>query len=155
MDNDYAPRILQKRREYAEVQRILKDRDIQFQTMYPARLKVKYDEGTKIYETVEEATQDMVKRDHPIEIIMAPETLMEQLRQLTWQKGSRRVVGRASSPRHIANYKEKLQTYKRDRPPASVVVDPVRNLTKRIGISLPANRLTKMKWTFWFGEFNC
>ena len=97
MDNDYAPRILQKRREYAEVQRILKDRDIQFQTMYPARLKVKYDEGTKIYEIVEEATQDMAKRGHPVEIIRAPETLMEQLRQLTWQKGSRRVGGRASS----------------------------------------------------------
>ena len=42
LDNDYAPCILQKRKEYAEVRRILKDRDIQFQTMYPARLKVSY-----------------------------------------------------------------------------------------------------------------
>jgi len=29
--------------------------------MFPARLKVKYQEGIKIYETVEEAMQDIAK----------------------------------------------------------------------------------------------
>lgn len=53
VDNDYPPRILQRRKEYAEVRRILRDRGIPFQTMLPAKLKVKYSDGAKIYETVE------------------------------------------------------------------------------------------------------
>lgn len=56
VDNDYPPRIIQKRKEYGEVRRILKDRGIKFNTVFPAKLRVKYTDGPKTYETVEEAT---------------------------------------------------------------------------------------------------
>lgn len=113
VDNDYSPRIIQKRKEYAEVRGILKDRGIKFRTMFPARLQVKYTDGPKIYETVEEATHDMHERGFPVEIIKPPETLMERLRQLTWQKKSRRATGR------IPTYRAKLQAFRRESSPAN------------------------------------
>lgn len=39
LDDDYAPRILPKHREHAEIQKVLKDRQIPFQTLYLAKLK--------------------------------------------------------------------------------------------------------------------
>lgn len=76
LDNDYAPHILQKRREDTEIRRILKERQILFQTPYLARLKVKYKDETRTYETVEEAAQDLLKRGLPVEMT-PPETLMD------------------------------------------------------------------------------
>ncbi|KAK7933660.1 hypothetical protein WMY93_004556 [Mugilogobius chulae] len=45
LDHDYAPEILNKRKEYAEARRILKENKIRFQTLYPARLRGHYDDG--------------------------------------------------------------------------------------------------------------
>lgn len=98
LDNDYAPRILQKRREYTEIRRILKERQIPFQTLYLAQLKLKYEDETRIYETVEKATQDLLKRGFPVERITPSETLMDKLRLLTWERRSRQMGRRA--PRH-------------------------------------------------------
>lgn len=119
LDNDYAPRVLQMRREFAEVRKVLKDSGIQFQTMYPARLKAKYTDGTIIYESVEEATKDMAKRGLQIRAIEPPESLMEQLRRLTWQTaGPRRTRASGSArPRGGPGYKEKLQNFRRGQPP--------------------------------------
>lgn len=117
LDNDYAPRILQKRREYGEVRRVLKDRQIPFQTLYPARLRVKFDDKTQVYDTVEEATQDLSNRGFTVDIIKPPETMMEQLRRLTWERSSRRTGGRARHATREANFKEKLQAYRRAASP--------------------------------------
>lgn len=124
LDNDYAPRILQKRKDFTEARKMLKDKGIKFQTMFPARLKVNYENGTQIYETVEEATADMAKRGLPITVIKPPETLMEQLRRLTWQRQTRgpRRGGGATAPsaggaRPGLGYKEKLQSYRRGEEP--------------------------------------
>lgn len=59
IDHDYAPGILTKWREYAEVRRVLKENNIRFQTLYPAWVRVLYEDGTKTYETAEEATADL------------------------------------------------------------------------------------------------
>lgn len=115
VDNDYPPRILQKRKEYAEVRKILKDRDIKFNTLFPARLKVRYQEGEEIYDTAEEATRDLARRGFGITApVNQPETMMERLRKLTWQRsGGARRRGRntgAGAP----NYRERLQAFRRD-----------------------------------------
>lgn len=111
-DNDYPPRIIQKRKEYAEARRILKDRGIKFNTVFPSRLHVKYTDGPVTYETVEEATRDMHERGFPVEVIKPPETLMGRLRQLSWQK-KRRATDRTST------YRAKLQVFRRGSPPAN------------------------------------
>uniref|UniRef100_A0A3Q3D174 L1 transposable element RRM domain-containing protein n=1 Tax=Haplochromis burtoni TaxID=8153 RepID=A0A3Q3D174_HAPBU len=55
-DQDYAPAILRKRKDYAEAKRDLKQQNIRFQMPYPAKLRVFYQEGTGLYSTAEEAT---------------------------------------------------------------------------------------------------
>ena len=117
LDNDYPARILHKRREYQEARTILRDKKIAFKTLHPARLKVEYVEGTKIYDTAVEATHDMAKRGFPVTVIQAPETLMERIRQLTWQKSTRRRERRPPRPRPKPSYKEKLQTFRRVTTP--------------------------------------
>ncbi|XP_037388770.1 uncharacterized protein LOC119262033 [Pygocentrus nattereri] len=120
LDNDYAPRVFENRKAYAEVRKVLKERGIRFQTLYPAQLRVKYEDGFKTYEITEEATEDMSKRGLPVGVIKPPATLMQQLQQLTWHRvgGPRE---HALLNRRKANYKEKLQPFRRDRPPNNVV----------------------------------
>ncbi|KAL7870552.1 hypothetical protein SRHO_G00080490 [Serrasalmus rhombeus] len=105
LDHDYASGILNKRREYAEARRI--------RTLYPAKLKVFYDDGTVTYESVEEATRDMADRDLPVTVIMQPDTLLDQIRRLTWQPGGprSRQGGRYGD---VAGFKEKLSVFKRN-----------------------------------------
>lgn len=62
LDHDYAQRILQKRKEYIEAWKVLKENGIQFQTLYPACLRVFLKDTTTTYETVEEATKDLKER---------------------------------------------------------------------------------------------
>ena len=120
MDHDHPPRVLQKRREYTEARRMLKERRVPFKTLHPARLKVDYSEGTKIYDSAEEATQDMAKRGFPITVIPTPGTLVERLKQLTWQKSTRRGDRRELRSRQSASFREKLQSFRRrETPPPS------------------------------------
>ncbi|RXN35596.1 putative transposase element L1Md-A101/L1Md-A102/L1Md-A2 [Labeo rohita] len=83
-DHDYPPAVLQKRKEYSEVKKALKDRKIRFQTPYPARLRVFYEDGTHIYHTAEDAYLDMVKRGFHVEKTPLTESLMEQLEHTSW-----------------------------------------------------------------------
>lgn len=64
LDHDYAPFILARRREYAGAQRALKENNIKFQTLYLARQRVYYEDGTRTYDTVEEATSDLADRGY-------------------------------------------------------------------------------------------
>lgn len=48
-DHDYPPAVLQKWKEYSEAKRVLKQRKISFQTPYPAKLRVFYENGTQMY----------------------------------------------------------------------------------------------------------
>lgn len=115
LDNDYPPLILKKRKEYGEVRKILKENRIQFQTLYPARLKVKFTDGDTIYNSVEEATEDMSKRGYSVRIIKPPETILEQLKQLAWTRVSRRKGNSAGhpAPGQTPGYKEKLRAFRR------------------------------------------
>ncbi len=76
-DNHYTPQVLQMRREYTEKRKVLKDREEKCKTLYPACLKVLCEDKVKIYNTVEEASQDMSKRGFPVQPISHPNTLIE------------------------------------------------------------------------------
>ncbi|KAJ7998449.1 hypothetical protein DPEC_G00205060 [Dallia pectoralis] len=51
---------------------------VHFQTLFPARLRVRHDDGAKTYDTIEEASENLRRRGYTITIIRPPEALMEQ-----------------------------------------------------------------------------
>uniref|UniRef100_A0AAV2IUT8 Uncharacterized protein n=1 Tax=Knipowitschia caucasica TaxID=637954 RepID=A0AAV2IUT8_KNICA len=69
VDHDYPPLILKKRTEYNQAKRVLKEHNIKFQTPYPAKLRVFYNEETRLYQSAAEATVDMAARGLPVTVI--------------------------------------------------------------------------------------
>lgn len=106
LDHDYAPEVLARRREYGEIRRVLKENNIRFKTMFPARLQVFLKDETKTYDSVEDAASDLAERGLPVtrvERTHAPETLLEKLQRHTWTPASRR---------RSQGFKEKLQAFR-------------------------------------------
>lgn len=62
LDHNYAPEILRKCEEYTEAKKVLRDKNIRFQTPFQVKLRVFYKGETRIYNTAEEATKDMAAR---------------------------------------------------------------------------------------------
>lgn len=126
VDHDYPSTILKRRIEYAEVRKILKERKIKFQTPYPARLRVFYSNGTRLYQSAAEATEDMALRGFPVTIIPAPTSPDHREFQLlsTWQEvkcrrgGAPDTTGTALQGKRASQmqYREKLQEFKRRSP---------------------------------------
>lgn len=112
LDHDYPPEIIAMRKEYAETRRILKDKNLRFRTLYPARLKVFFDEGVKIYNTVEEATADLASRGFPVSVIKPPATPRESLQRWATWRGAR--GRRPQQNRGASGYKERLQVFRRE-----------------------------------------
>lgn len=111
-DQDYPPAILQKRKEYSEAKRVLKQKQIRFQTPFPAKLRVFYDDGTRLYQSAEEATADMKDRGLPISVITPRESLAEQLSRTVWEmvRGPRQ---QGVDEEREKNIRERLQVYRR------------------------------------------
>lgn len=72
-------------KKYSEAKRVLKQRKISFQTPYPAKLWVFYEDGMQLYQMVEKATTDLKARGLPISMVTRRETLAEQLSHLAWE----------------------------------------------------------------------
>ena len=87
-DQDYPPAVLQKRKEYSEAKRVLKHNSIRFQTPFPAKLRVHYQNGTQLYQSAEEATTDMKSRGLPINVFRGEpkEDLAAQLSRTAWER---------------------------------------------------------------------
>ncbi|KAF0036607.1 hypothetical protein F2P81_011919 [Scophthalmus maximus] len=110
-DQDYPPAILQKRKDYSEAKRVLKQRNIRFQTPFPAKLRVFYKDETRLYQTVVEATKDMKDRGLPVTDITPRESLAEQLSRSAWD-----TVGagqRGTGVERERNIREKLRAFRR------------------------------------------
>lgn len=116
LDHDYPPLILKKQREYSEIRKVLKENKVQFQTLFPARLRVRHDDGTKTYNTIEEASEDLLRRGYTVTTIRPPETLKEQVQQLTWMRVERRATKGARKAGRESSYKERLRTFRRPSP---------------------------------------
>lgn len=111
-DQDFPPVILQKRKEYTEAKQVLKRHNIRFQTPFPYKLRVFYEKGTRLYQSAEEATTDMIARGMPVTKIKTRESLAEQLARTAWT-----VVGgqqrRDDEETREQAIREKLQAYRR------------------------------------------
>lgn len=112
IDNDYPPEIMAMRKEYAESRRILKEKNLRFRTLYPARLKVFYEEGPKTYDTAEAATADLASRGFPVKVIKPPTTLREKLQRYPqWRRAEDQ---RPRPHRGATGFKERLQAFRRE-----------------------------------------
>ncbi|KAK1895007.1 LINE-1 retrotransposable element ORF1 protein [Dissostichus eleginoides] len=111
LDHDYEPEVLRKRREYAEAKAALKGRNLRFQTPFPARLRVFYEEGTVVYGSVEEATMDMAKRGIPVTVVKKTTSLLDQISRMTWRSSEKR--GNRDTTRANQGFKERLHAYRR------------------------------------------
>lgn len=110
LDHSYPPEIMAMRKEYAEARRILKDKNLLFHTLYPAPLKVFYEEGAKTYNMIEEATVDLVSWGLPVKVIKPPATLRAKLqRWLLWREAGGRHPWQNQG---AAGYKKRLQVYR-------------------------------------------
>jgi len=110
-DNHYTPQVLQMRREYTEIRKVLKDREEKCKTLYPACLKVLCEDKVKIYNTAEEASQDMSKRGFPVQPISHPNTLIEQIQRMSWQRCGRSMGRHDPQQGRGPTFKEKLQSF--------------------------------------------
>ncbi|CAL9691046.1 unnamed protein product [Knipowitschia caucasica] len=115
-DNDYAPEVLKQRQSYMEAKKMLKQRGIRFQTPFPAKLRVFYQDGVKLYNSAEDATKDMRERGFPVTVYKPPETLLSRIKKLTWDTVERKrgtplhpETTRQAAPSSV---KERLQQYR-------------------------------------------
>ena len=106
-DHDFPTEVVKKRREYAGIRRVLKEKGVRFQTPPPAKLKVFLDGGPRIYNDAREAADDLQKRGFPIdqnEPGPAPEP-----RITAWERVRDKHRQRASHPELI---REKLSAFR-------------------------------------------
>ncbi|KAF0033376.1 hypothetical protein F2P81_013442 [Scophthalmus maximus] len=85
--------------------------NIRFQTLFPAKLRVFYEDETRLYQTEMEATKDMKDRGLPVTDITPRESLAEQLSRSAWD-----AVGagqRGTGEERERNIREKLCALRR------------------------------------------
>lgn len=109
LDNDYAPEVQRKRREYAAAKAALRENNIRFQTPFPAKLRVHYSGGTMTYNSAQEATEDMVKRGLQVNLIKNPVSILERVKQQTWRTSGEKGRKDAMQKR---GFKERLQAFR-------------------------------------------
>lgn len=110
-DQDYPAAILQKRKDYSEAKRVLKQRNIRFQTPFPAKLRVFYEDETRLYQTAMEATKDMKDRGLPVTVITPRESLAEQLSRYAWDAVEAKQRG--TGEERERNIRGKLRAFRR------------------------------------------
>ncbi|KAK7945540.1 hypothetical protein WMY93_001268 [Mugilogobius chulae] len=122
VDHDYAPDVLKQRQTYAEAKRVLKQRGIRFQTPFPAKLRVFYPDGTKLYNTAEDATKEMSEKGLPVSVFTPPENLMSRIKKLTWftAEGRRRTPQLQRARENLtqagsSSIKDRLQQFRREQ----------------------------------------
>ena len=108
-DHDYPTEIVKKRREYAGIRRMLKEKGVRFQTPPPAKLKVFLDGGPRTYNDAREAADDLRKKGFPVGQDEPGPT--PGPRTTAWERVVDKRRQRASHPEQI---REKLRAFRRD-----------------------------------------
>lgn len=121
LDHDYVPEVLAKRKDYAEAKVVLKQNKIRFQTPFPAKFRVFYEDGAVLYDSAEAATRDMARRGFNVNIISpentCPQTLLQQAQHLTWRKAKKttlRPPTATAQGSRMTSYQEKLRAFRRE-----------------------------------------
>lgn len=111
-DHDYPVETLAKRKEYAQIRRILREKGIRFKTPPPAKLRVFFDSGPITYGSAAEAAQDLKTRGISVELEKpADEAGITEKIKRTWQRAGN-TPSRQTRQEWI---KEKLRGFHRSR----------------------------------------
>ena len=111
-EQDYPPEILRKRKAFSTIRKALKEKGLRFQTLYPAKLRVFFDNGPAIYNNASEAREDLRKRGMDSLDVEVPErgTLATRMKQLSWE------IAGGTSRRHrearLMHIQEKLKGFR-------------------------------------------
>ncbi len=114
-DHDYPATVLRKRKEYNEAKQAPKEK-IRFQTSYPTRLRVFYEDGMQLYNIINKATKDMKDRGFPVKVIPPLEDPVEQMNHQAWHTAGEGWSDRERGSSRRADIREKLQVYRRQSP---------------------------------------
>ncbi|TKS64935.1 LINE-1 type transposase domain-containing protein 1 ES cell-associated protein 11 [Collichthys lucidus] len=117
-DHDYPAETLVKRKAYARIRRLLREKGIRFQTPPPAKLRVFFDSGPVTYESAAAAEEDLKKRGFSLERgSTAAPGFMEKTRKNTWQRAAKTASTmastQASTQSHQERIKERLRSFQR------------------------------------------
>lgn len=110
-DHDYANEVVQKRKAYAEIKKVLKEKGIRFQTPL-TRIKIHWSDGPKTYNSAREAAREMEKRGIVVRMRDNEEEDSVENRiqgSFHWQK----VRGSAEQSDARQRAREKLQEFRR------------------------------------------
>lgn len=112
-DHDYATEVVQKRKEYGAIKKVLKEEQIRFQTPL-AKMRIHWATGVKTYDSAEDVTRDMEKRGYEVGLPGegAATTEKEKTRgRAEWQQVTRSKTGRTAA----AAAREKLKGFQRGK----------------------------------------
>lgn len=113
-DHDYATEVVQKRKAYTGIKKLLKEKGIRFQTPLD-KMRIHWDSGTRTYGSAREAAQELKKTGYSVEVpgssTAEPSREMEQLlRAPVWQRAGETSRDAAQRAR------ERLQEFERTTP---------------------------------------
>ncbi|KAF3835653.1 hypothetical protein F7725_028211 [Dissostichus mawsoni] len=116
-DHDYATEVVLKRKAYVGIKRVLKEKNIRFQTPLD-RMRIHWDSGTRTYDSAQDAAQELRRRGFSVEIPdrnaseLYPE--IENLHQTkTWQRVGESSAGGDGT---ASRARKRLQEYERIPP---------------------------------------
>ena len=114
-DQDYPTETQKKRRAYAPIRKLVKEKGLRFQTPPPAKLCVFFEGGPVMYNSAAEAMEDLRKRGlTPYDNIRerpSAATPMEMLKKLSWMKVEAK---RRNLDTHGERARKKLSGFCRD-----------------------------------------
>ncbi|CAI5692670.1 unnamed protein product [Oreochromis niloticus] len=111
-DHDYAPDIVQKRKQYREVKRILKDAGVRFQTHFTS-MRIHWRDGARYYSSARDAALELQRRGYDVQIPAESEeedALIRRCRE--WKRVPISSREQTTSPGQRA--KKKLKEYQRN-----------------------------------------
>uniref|UniRef100_A0AAV2ITQ6 Uncharacterized protein n=1 Tax=Knipowitschia caucasica TaxID=637954 RepID=A0AAV2ITQ6_KNICA len=82
VDHDFPTEVIKRRNEYGEAKKVLKENRIKFQTPYPAKMRVFFNDGTRLYQNATEATRDLASRGFAVGLVKPTVTPDQQEIQL-------------------------------------------------------------------------
>lgn len=76
--HDLPTEVNNKLKEYKDIKKILKEKQIRFQTPYPAKMRIHWENGARLYNCATEAAQDMRRRGYTVDLPRTPEVDWER-----------------------------------------------------------------------------
>lgn len=116
-EQDYPTEIHMKRKAYTFIRKALKEKNIRFQMLYPAKFRVFFDAGPVVYNNVEEATDDLRKRGlvavgHEADF-STPNTPSVRSRQAPWETAGSK--SRRQQEARLKHIQDKLKGFRRNK----------------------------------------